>query len=188
MPAHRPFFRSTADELRELVDKNRHDPAMIQLVAKELKKRTTSKARALARELEQIQQEVSAARPTNSIVSPANPRETFSTDVDTANEWSTETVTVAEPQVETVSETVEFQSVTAVTLESGPHKRPVHEDATSSILAAWIALEALSPQTYRRPEDLASGDKRCVANISPQLPWNQNERSRLTLPPSFIQF
>lgn len=171
MPPHRPFFRSTADELRELVDKNRHDLATIQLVAKELRKRTTSKARALARELEQIQHE----GPPIPVV---NSREDFPGDVDTENEQPTEVTTVAEPEVETVSETVEFQSVTATTLEQGPHQRPVHEDPASSVLSAWIALEALSPQTYRRPEDLASGDKRCVANIAPQLPWNQNERSR----------
>lgn len=184
MPTHRPFFRSTADELRELVNKNRHDLALIQLVAKELKKRTTSKARALAKELEQIEQEVSRVRPNNSTDSPASSRATYDAEPaaaspqETEDEWSTEGITVLEPQVETASETIEFQSVTATTLESGAFERPVHEDTTSSILAAWIALEALSPQTYRRPEDLASGDKRCVANFTPQLPWSRNETSR----------
>lgn len=32
----------------------------------------------------------------------------------------------------------------------------------SAILSAWIALEALSPQTYRRPADLVNGDNRGV--------------------------
>jgi len=47
------------------------------------------------------------------------------------------------------------------------------------ILAAWTALEALSPQTYRRPEDLAGGDRRCVADLSTgRIPWGTRERSR----------
>ena len=48
-----------------------------------------------------------------------------------------------------------------------------------AILATWTALEALSPQTYRRPEDLAGGDRRCVVSLSNgRLPWEIGERSR----------
>ncbi len=32
-----------------------------------------------------------------------------------------------------------------------------------AILAAWTALEALSPQSYKRPEDMATGDRSKVA-------------------------
>jgi hypothetical protein len=48
-----------------------------------------------------------------------------------------------------------------------------------AILSTWIALEALSPQTYRRPEDRAGGDRRCVADLGgARLPWQSGERSR----------
>lgn len=56
---------------------------------------------------------------------------------------------------------------------------PDGADQPSAILASWIALEALSPQTYRRPEDLAAGDRRCVADMSTgRVPWGTGERSR----------
>ena len=40
-------------------------------------------------------------------------------------------------------------------------------------------MEALSPQTYRRPEDLAAGDRSCVADLArASLPWEAGERPR----------
>lgn len=47
-----------------------------------------------------------------------------------------------------------------------------------SILSAWTALEALSPQTYQRPEKLANDDPRCIAPLRDELPWTLRERSR----------
>lgn len=49
----------------------------------------------------------------------------------------------------------------------------------AAILSAWTALEALSPQTYRRPADLVNGDNRCVAPFEgDDLPWFRREPSR----------
>lgn len=36
-------------------------------------------------------------------------------------------------------------------------------DPTISRLSCWTALEALSPQTYKKPDDLGTGDKYCIA-------------------------
>lgn len=48
------------------------------------------------------------------------------------------------------------------------------------ILSSWISLEVLSPQSFRKPEDLVAGDKYRIANLSNgRLPWeNGGERSR----------
>lgn len=60
---------------------------------------------------------------------------------------------------------------------SFPPPRGCNEPA--AILGAWTAFEALSPQTYRRPEDLAAGDRRCVAELSAgRVPWRTGEPSR----------
>ncbi|MEG3168063.1 DEAD/DEAH box helicase [Sphingomonas sp. LB3N6] len=59
------------------------------------------------------------------------------------------------------------------------HPDPPHRaDEPRSILSAWAALEALSPQTYRRPENCANDDLRCVAPLHDQLPWTLRERSK----------
>ncbi len=40
------------------------------------------------------------------------------------------------------------------------------------ILDAWTALEVLSPQSFRRPEDLAVGDRTRIASLEDRLlPW-----------------
>jgi len=45
------------------------------------------------------------------------------------------------------------------------------KNGPADILAAWLALEVLSPQTFRTPEDLADGDRRRIAPLTPKLPW-----------------
>jgi hypothetical protein len=56
---------------------------------------------------------------------------------------------------------------------------PQASNEPAGIIAAWTALEALSPQTYRRPEDLAASDRRCVADLTGgRVPWETGEVSR----------
>ncbi|HEX2642446.1 MAG TPA: helicase, partial [Thermoanaerobaculia bacterium] len=57
---------------------------------------------------------------------------------------------------------------------------PPITDAPEEILAAWTALEALSPQSFRRPEDLAGGDRTAVAWLDRgRLPWEgSGEKAR----------
>ncbi|MFI4956529.1 MAG: AAA domain-containing protein [Gammaproteobacteria bacterium] len=53
------------------------------------------------------------------------------------------------------------------------------ENEAQSIISTWIAQEALSPQTYRQPKDLALGDQSCIADISTvHLPWFTGEKPR----------
>jgi hypothetical protein len=56
---------------------------------------------------------------------------------------------------------------------------PAGHNEPLALLAAWTALEALSPQTFRRAEDLAAGDRSCVAHFSDgRVPWGTGERPR----------
>ncbi|WP_230782489.1 DEAD/DEAH box helicase [Sphingomonas sp. Leaf37] len=57
-------------------------------------------------------------------------------------------------------------------------KRPPRPDEPDAILSAWTALEALSPQTYRTPENCAGDDRSRVAFLDDGLPWTRGERSR----------
>jgi len=55
---------------------------------------------------------------------------------------------------------------------------PPLTNAPESILSAWTALEVLSPQTFRKPEDLATGDRSLTRIDTAELPWERGEKSR----------
>lgn len=56
---------------------------------------------------------------------------------------------------------------------------PLDKDQPAAILSSWIATEALTPQTFLRPEELVSGDARAVAKIrAGKLPWEIGETAR----------
>lgn len=51
------------------------------------------------------------------------------------------------------------------------------ENDPQSILASWIALEALAPQTYKKPEDLANGKRENIINlVHSDLPWLHEQK------------
>jgi hypothetical protein len=55
---------------------------------------------------------------------------------------------------------------------------PAASNTPMGTLAAWTAVEALSPQTYRDPADLVDSDTRRVARFTGgDLPWFRGERS-----------
>lgn len=55
-------------------------------------------------------------------------------------------------------------------IDLGP--MPPASNKPTDILAAWTALEVLSPQSFQRPEQLANGDRRAIAPLDEgTLPW-----------------
>ncbi|MGN8072652.1 DEAD/DEAH box helicase [Mucilaginibacter sp. 22184] len=48
---------------------------------------------------------------------------------------------------------------------------PHPDNQPQNILSAWTALEVLSPQTFKKPQDLVSGDLKLVAKLEKGLPW-----------------
>jgi hypothetical protein len=71
----------------------------------------------------------------------------------------------------------------AIPIENAIHNgnnRPA-TNRPHDIVAAWTALEVLSPQSFRKPEDLAAnGDKRLIASLdSGKMPWmGEGEKSK----------
>ena len=56
----------------------------------------------------------------------------------------------------------------------------IDSETAGRVVSAWIALEVLSPQTFRYPTDLVDGDRRRIADFSKLdtlLPWERGEKA-----------
>lgn len=156
MTEARPYFSWRIDQLEILHRASSSDMKLNQALLDELKHRTTDRALALRLLVEEAlaaQRRVPVQAP---LAKPTDPPRTNPAPI----------LAEAHPSLAP-------QDPPRV-LRSRPEKRNDPE----SILASWIALEALSPQTYRKPADLANDDRRRVALLDDGLPWFRNERSR----------
>lgn len=172
----RPYFNYSISQLEELFER-KADPDFLKALDFELSLRTTNRAAKLRSRVAQVLQTLSI-KPENAVGAGGY---TSSTDHSISAVpfsekpgWRTN---LTQGQSEALKSTTAPPPMDLGELPSIPI--PQSANQPEAILAAWTALEALSPQTYRRPEDLASGDRSCVANLSAdRLPWEIGERSR----------
>jgi hypothetical protein len=151
----RPYFKSSIAELEALFKRAGYDLKILQALDRELGFRSSDRAQKL-RPLVKARLTAPAAKP--AAVAPI----------------------VRPPPVRASEGSKSPQTLVAVSGDglsvAATARNPTGAEA---ILGAWTALEALSPQTYRRPEDLAAGDRSCVAELGrPILPWIKGETSR----------
>lgn len=189
----RPYFKLGIADLESIFDAARTDSAICQALIEELGHRSTERATALLKRIESEMAVAAIGGSTSAVaareqLAPPKARSTpiprpapavvpvSSSVAIPPPVLHARPVVIDKPNVLPVARPAKEQPVSANALR---REFPAEENKPSSILAAWTALEALSPQTYRRPADLANGDGRCVAQISDDgLPWFREERSR----------
>ncbi|MBY5868728.1 DEAD/DEAH box helicase [Rhizobium leguminosarum] len=162
----RPYLQKTIVELRALFEQSRGDNATLELLTYELSKRTVPKALALSTEIGEVLATLKAGKV--AVVRTLKPD--------------------AIPSVEIHSSAVTFEIDSALAdapdpfeeVEVFPPFKPSgRKDDPAALLAAWTALEALSPQGYKRPEDLASGERSRIVQLSgPSLPWQRGLKAK----------
>lgn len=170
----RPHFQLSISRLEALFEQSQSDPRALAILAYELQFRTTPRAAKLRAKVTEVLAVTSTKRgnETDANPSPGDPAPVISFPKDPSRQ----------------STPVQDRSGASTGIPASPPTDlgelpsiPIPQDTNepSAILAAWTALEALSPQTYRRPEDLAAGDRSCVADLSAgRVPWEAGERSR----------
>jgi len=147
---NRPFFNDSISELEVRFQERMADKEFLKLLAEELSFRSTGKATKLRMQVSELLQ--STASNMKSPEPKALPAEVS----------SFPTLTLADYQGYAV------RSETAMLLTNNP----------SAILSAWIALEVLAPQTFRREQDLA-GAGGSIVRLDKLLPWEGNgEKSK----------
>jgi AAA domain len=172
IPDKRPYFNKSIEDLETLSKRADQDQQLCRQLVEELNHRSTKRASELLARMEVLARKVAVALPVAPTRKPANPIL-----ADANVHASVSVVSKRETDVDVASKPVE-QPTTPLAKPAAPQPRN-EESKSASIVSSWIALEALSPQTFRQPSDLASGDKRCVAMFDGiGLPWLLNEKSR----------
>lgn len=163
MTTVRPYFNLGSAELESIFQTAKNDRATCQALIDELGYRRTKRSVLL---LKRIQRTLAENSPEKS------PSSTPSHDVHPA-------VSVP-PQRVVVSAPTPTSSSSAPAPQTPPQRTsPVVSNTPAAILTAWTALEALSPQTYRRPADLVNGESRRVALFrGDDLPWFRGEHPK----------
>lgn len=163
----RLLLTSSIDELEALFKQSANNVAQLRQLQGELEHRTTKRAKILS---EQVRKQLDVARtklPVNNL--PAQIPIPFP-----APEKPLSPPPASKAQV---SETPKVCCKHNASTE--PQAFPPITNRPENILSAWTALEVLTPQSFNRPEDLASGDKTKVARFNEaSLPWESGAKSR----------
>tara|TARA_R110000787_G_scaffold71920_18_gene160210 strand:- start:1184 stop:2749 length:1566 start_codon:yes stop_codon:yes gene_type:complete len=193
----RPYFNKSIIFLEELFEANETDKDIGQIILAELEHRKTERAKRLRRRVQNaVEQGLSTdffeAEPSNQGLSNNN-QAVIAAPPDTPSEAQTSSQAVAHTRFEELESTsslneLESGMFAASALSNTPYEitEPTQTSAYEiannpvDILTAWTAMEVLSPQTYRKPQDLVDGDRKRVANFDNRdLPWaGDGEKSR----------
>jgi hypothetical protein len=156
MSEGRPLRRSSVTDPEDLFERSTKDSSILKLLATELRHRSVPRAVALA----------ARVRAALAISERPNVRDAA--------------VLTPEPTATRPDFGPLADDTPPVAFEILSHKfGPNLGDDPASTLAAWTALEVLSPQTYQRPEDLVSGDRWRIDSLAnSKLPWSGTVRSK----------
>lgn len=158
----RPYLKLRVAELEAVFEASASDPDICRDLIAELCHRKTDRAVALLARVSMATHETVAA--------PAPPRDTS----------GQKTRPLPAPQQPSERPAAPETTSAVPPIQRAPARpAPPVTNSPGAILSAWTALEALSPQTYREPADLANGDRYNVAPLDAgTLPWERGERSR----------
>lgn len=173
---NRPYFKAGIADLEAAFRLSKADVNVLRQLGHELNFRATERATRLAADVKASIQSIQGVRPP-----PTRPAAPIVPPAAAASGRKPDARHASPPKQEGGAGIRPLPSNEAPLIDLGPLISFVPtrgENEPRSVLASWTALEALSPQTFRKPEDLASGDIRCVAMLSSGLPWTRNELSR----------
>ncbi|WP_210250554.1 hypothetical protein [Bradyrhizobium paxllaeri] len=179
--AHRPYFKSSIVQLEGLFKQALSDLDILRTLDRELSYRSTVRAAKLRSKISDQLTRLSAGQ-----VEEAVDEQSGNGFEEPSAAALTGAPDKARPESPENSRPGQDQPVAEVVIEPADDlgdlpsfSMPKTANEPTAVLAAWIALEALSPQTYRRPDDLVAGDRRCVADLTKgRVPWETRENSR----------
>ena len=165
----RTLFNSSIEQLEAMFAESGPDSLTLELLAQELAFRTTPRARALAAKTQAKMSRQQVARPQTIPAAPGPVPGSSESHPELFEALAPPSTWQAAPPALPAAE----RAVDAIPDPAEPMKHQDYANDPVDLLDAWTALEVLSPQTYRREADLASGIPGNIISISNgRLPWD----------------
>ncbi|WP_337061293.1 DEAD/DEAH box helicase [Serratia marcescens] len=178
----RQYAQKSIFDLEAIFERSRNNASELEVLLNELTFRNTAKARTLTTKIEQAQTALSGrcvASMSGSSPSARHPGSASTQSSQVSSRDAPATVVQQRPKANPAPIVQQQFGEDQIDLGPLPSFSPTGKSNDArAILAAWTALEALSPQGYKRPEDMATGDRSRVALLERGVPWGPNARSK----------
>jgi len=188
----RKYFKYRINELEDVYKKCSNDIAVLEDLEEELHHRSTQRARKLLSAVQKSMGGIDNSAPVSRepvsadpLASVKNPTKINELEVKTATPKTTVAkVPVSAPSPEQDAEKVidwgealTSANISPSNSESVKDSKPLFNNP-SDILDVWTVLEALSPQSYKKPNDLVIGQGSVAYLQEGREPWLKGEKSR----------
>ncbi|BEN47711.1 DEAD/DEAH box helicase [Serratia ureilytica] len=178
----RQYAQKSIFDLEAIFERSRNNASELEVLLNELTFRNTAKARTLTTKIEQARTALSGhcvVSMSGSSPSARHPGSASTQSSQVSSRDAPATVVQQRPKANPapiVQQQFDKGQIDLCPLSSFSPSDKAND--ARAILAAWTALEALSPQGYKRPEDMATGDRSRVALLERGVPWGPNARSK----------
>ncbi len=180
--AARPYAQKSVFDLEAIFEQSRNNASELERLSNELTFRNTAKARTLSAKVEQALTSLRSSISVSVLGSDSSTRFHGPVAAQSSPAVSRDApATVVQLRPTATPNPVTRQQFGSDQIDLGPlpsFSPSGKANDARAILAAWTALEALSPQGYKRPEEMASGDRSRVALLERGIPWGSNARSK----------
>jgi len=178
----RQYARKSIFDLEAIFERSRNNASELERLLNELTFRNTAKARKLKTKIEQALTALSGRSVVSMSGSSPSARHPGSASTQSSQVVPRDApAMVVQLRPKATPDPVMRQQFGSDQIDLGPlpsFSPSGKANDARAILAAWTALEALSPQGYKRPEDMATGDRSRVALLERGVPWGPNARSK----------
>jgi len=178
----RQYAQKSIFDLEAIFERSRNNASELEVLLNELTFRNTAKARMLTTKIEQARTALSGrcvVSMSGSSPSARHPGSASTQSSQVSSRDAPATVLQQRPKANPAPIMQQQFGEDQIDLGPLPSFSPTGKSNDArAILAAWTALEALSPQGYKRPEDMTTGDRSRVALLERGVPWGPNVRSK----------
>ncbi|MDD2780962.1 AAA domain-containing protein [Sulfuricurvum sp.] len=173
---NRKYFKYKISELEDIYENSINDYGVLEELEEELMHRSTQSARKLLHKIQNILSTEQSLIPFDEVNFSNSTATTIAFPIIQKNKYDPENLEEEKP-IDWNKVLSSNKDIIASFGDKEPNIKPI-DIRPENILDTWMAIEALSPQSYKTPNDLIIGQGSVCYLKSGQEPWNLGEKSK----------